>query len=205
MDPRWLAWAKRLAALAQNGLAYTDNPFDRERYEELRGIAAAMMAAYGHAEPERVAGLFARDRGYATPKVDVRGVVFRGDRLLLARERVDGGWTLPGGWADVGETPAEAVVKEIREETGYRVRAVKLLMMHDRDRHGHPPLPWGVYKLFIRCELEGGAAADSIETEGADFFSEDRIPPLSLSRVVPEQIRRCFEHLRNPGWATEFD
>lgn len=205
MDSRWLHWTRRLQAIAQNGLTYTEGVFDRERYEELRAIAAEMIAAGAGAEPERVEGWIAAEEGYATPKVDVRGVVFRDAKLLLVREKSDGLWTLPGGWADVGESPSEAVVKEIREESGYQARAVKLIAVYDRDRHGHPPLTWYVYKMFIHCELLGGEARHSIETDGVDFFAEDEIPPLSLGRVTPAQIRRMFEHLRQPDWPTEFD
>lgn len=204
-DPRWLEWARRVAAIAQNGLTYTEGPFDRERYLELRRIAAEMMGAYSDTPPERVLDLFTHQTGYATPKVDVRGVVFHQGRILLVQEKEDGCWTLPGGWADAGETPAEAVTKEIREESGYLVRPVKLLAVYDRDRHGAPPLPWAVYKLFIACELTGGEAAHSIETSGVGFFAEDEIPPLSLGRVMPAQIRRMFEHLRDPHLPTDFD
>jgi ADP-ribose pyrophosphatase YjhB (NUDIX family) len=204
-DTRWLRWTRRIAAIAQNGLAYTEGVFDRERYQELRRLAAEMMGAYGGAEPARLEGLLAAETGYATPKVDVRGVVFDGDAILLVKEREDGLWTLPGGWADAGESPSEAVAKEIREESGYRVRPVKLLAVHDRERHGAPPLPWSVYKLFLLCERTGGAPAGSIETEDVGFFPEDRVPPLSTGRVTAGQIRRMFEHHRHPGWPTDFD
>jgi ADP-ribose pyrophosphatase YjhB (NUDIX family) len=201
----WLEWTRRIQAIAQAGLTYTEGPFDRERYHALQRIAAEMLAEHTGMDPVRSLGLFAGESGYPTPKVDVRGVVFRDDRLLLVREREDGLWTLPGGWADVGESPREAVEKEIREETGYHTRAVKLLAVWDRDRHGAPPLPWYVYKLAIRCELVGGEAADSIETEAAGFFAEDEIPPLSRGRIMPGQIARIFEHHRHPEWPTEFD
>lgn len=204
-DSRWLAWTRRIAALAQNGLAYTEGPFDRERYLELRRIAAEMMGAYGDASPEHIIALFAGEAGYSTPKVDVRGVVFKEGRILLVREREDGLWSLPGGWADAGESPTEAVEKEIREESGYETRAVKLLAVHDRDRHGSPPLPWAVYKLLIRCELLGGEPSLGLETEGVDFFGENEVPALSEGRVTPQEIRRMFEHLRNPEWPTDLD
>ncbi len=205
MDSGWLGWIRRVAAIAQNGLTYAGGAFDHERYGELQRIAAEMMAASGGGDPEAVLGRLSREDGYATPKVDVRGVVFREDALLLVRERGDGLWTLPGGWGDVGESPGEAVEKEIREESGYDTRATKLLAVWDRDRHAHPPLPWAVYKLVIRCELLGGEARSSIETTGAEFFREHEIPPLSLGRVTPAQIARVFEHLRNPEMPTEFD
>jgi ADP-ribose pyrophosphatase YjhB (NUDIX family) len=201
----WLRWVRGIQAIAQAGLTYTEGPFDRERYHSLQRIAAEMLAEHTGMDPVRALGLFARETGYPTPKVDVRGVVFRADELLLVRERADGLWTLPGGWADIGESPREAVEREIREETGYHARPVKLLAVWDRDRHAHPPLPWYVYKLIIGCELIGGEAADSLETEGAGFFAEDEIPPLSLGRVNAEQISRLFEHHRNPHWPTELD
>jgi len=206
-DPRWLQWTRRIEAIARNGLTYTEGPFDRERYLELQRIVAEMTGAYTGTEPERILDLLTRDlaSGYATPKVDVRGVVFRERGILLVREREDGLWTLPGGWADAGETPREAVEKEIREESGYQARAVKLLAVYDRDRHGPPPLRWPVYKMFVQCDLVGGEASHSIETEGVDFFAEEEIPPLSEGRVTPGQIRRMFEHLRNPSWAADFD
>jgi ADP-ribose pyrophosphatase YjhB (NUDIX family) len=205
--PRWLRWAQRVGAIAQNGLTYTEGPFDRERYTELQRLAAEMLAALDAdgAAPERVLEQLAREDGYMTPKVDVRGAVFRGDELLLVKEREDGRWTLPGGWADVGESAAEAVVKEIREESGYETRAVKLLAAWDRERHPHPPLAWYSYKMVFHCELVGGAPAESIETSDVGFFREDEIPPLSLTRILPQQIARIFAHRRHPEWATEFD
>lgn len=205
-DPRWLGWARRLQALSQTGLAFSRDPFDRERYEELREIAVEMMAAQSGADLAPIRDLFAQQHGYATPKMDVRGVVFLDEEILLVRERRDGLWTLPGGWADVGDTPSQAVVREIREESGYLTRPVKLLALWDRTRQGHAhPYPFHVYKLFVRCELEGGEPQDSAETEGARFFAEDQIPKLSIPRVTPAQIARLFEHLRDPERPADFD
>jgi len=206
MDPQWLHWARRLQAIAQIGLAYTQNVYDIERYEQIRAIAAEMMAAQSGADPVYVRELFAQEVGYATPKVDVRGVVFRDGQILLVKELSDGLWTLPGGWADVTDSPREAVEREVWEETGYRTRAAKLLAAYDREKQGHtPPYPYHVYKLFFRCDLIGGVAADSHETAGAAFFAADAIPALSLSRVTPAQIARLFEHYRHPDLPTDFD
>ena len=205
MEPRWLSWAQRLQAIAQTGLTYASNQYDVERYEAVREIVAEMMAEGSHGDLATIRGLFASQAGYATPKVDVRGVVFRENGILLVKEREDGGWTLPGGWADVGESPADATVREVREESGFETRAVKLLAVYDRNRHGHTPIPFHAYKLFFRCEIIGGAPATSVETEGVDWFAEDSLPTLSISRVTPVQIHLFFEHLRNPGWPTEFD
>ncbi|HVN04203.1 MAG TPA: NUDIX hydrolase N-terminal domain-containing protein, partial [Bryobacteraceae bacterium] len=164
METNWLAWARRLQAIAQTGLAYEPHQYDRERYEQVREIAAQMMAEGSAGPIAPIRDLFAAQAGYATPKLDLRGVVFKDGRILLVLEREDGGWTLPGGWADVGESPADGTVREVREESGYETRAVKLLAVYDRNRHGHPPIPFHAYKLFFRCELIGGAPAASNET-----------------------------------------
>jgi ADP-ribose pyrophosphatase YjhB (NUDIX family) len=205
MEPKWLEWVQRLQAIAQCGLTYTRIPYEAERYEQVREIAAEMMAAYSDLQLSQVRELFAEQGGYATPKVDVRGVVFHNDAILLVQERRDGRWTLPGGWADVNDSPAEATVREVREESGYQVRAVKLLACYDRNKHGHPPYGFHIYKLFFQCELIGGEAAESVETGGAAFFRKDQIPELSLPRVTPAQIARFFEHYRHPEWPTDFD
>jgi ADP-ribose pyrophosphatase YjhB (NUDIX family) len=204
--PPWLEWAKKLQAVAQNGLLFTENAYDRERYETIREVAAEMMAA-GSGDPlEVITGLFAAQAGYATPKVDVRGVVFRDDRILLVKEAQDGLWTLPGGWADPNESPSESVTREVWEESGFKTRAVKLVAVFDRAKHAHLPLhAFHVYKLFIRCEIESGEPRTSLETLGAEFFAENAIPELSLARVVPAQIARCFQHLRHPEWVADFD
>jgi ADP-ribose pyrophosphatase YjhB (NUDIX family) len=201
----WNGLAQRIQAIAQTGLTYATGSYDVERYGELRAIAASMSAG---PEPERTAlaaELFAAGHGYATPKVDVRAAVFRDDRLLLVREREDGCWTLPGGWAEVGQSAGESVEREVREESGYIVKAVKLLACWDRNKHRHPPIPFHAYKLAFHCELLGGSPAASDETSEVGFFAEDRIPDLSLTRVLPEQIRFVFQCLRDPHAATAFD
>jgi ADP-ribose pyrophosphatase YjhB (NUDIX family) len=206
-DPQWLQWARRLQALAQIGLAFNPNHYDQERYEEIRAIAAEMMAAGSDASVEQITGLFAGQTEYATPKVDTRGVVFQDDSILLVKELSDGGrWTLPGGWADVNESPSQAVEREIREESGFEARVVKLLAVWDRSMHAHYPLhPFHVYKLFFLCEITGGSAATSSETDGAAFFAEDEIPELSVARVTPDEITRLFEHHRQQDLPADFD
>ena len=148
-QPNWLHWAQQIQAIAQTGLTYTEGMYDRERYHALQQIAAEIMAVGSNGDVQQILDLFAQESGYPTPKVDVRGVVFRDDKILLVLERADGGWTLPGGWADVGDSPAECVVREVREESGFEVRAVKLLALYDRNRHGHDPHPDYIYKLFF--------------------------------------------------------
>jgi ADP-ribose pyrophosphatase YjhB (NUDIX family) len=204
-NPQWLEWARRLQALAQDGLTYCNNPFDIERYRAIREIAAEIFSQQAETDLSVVRGLLAGEVGYATPKIDVRGAVFRGDKLLLVKELSTGGWTLPGGWADAGEPPGRAVEREVWEEAGYQVKAVKLLALYDRDLHGHSAHPFSIYKAFFLCELLGGEAADSIETAGANFFAEEEIPPLDIGRFTPDECTRVFAHLRHPEWATDFD
>src|SRR6476659_3157385 len=165
MTPQWLEWTQRLQAIAQTGQTYAADPYDIERYEQICTLAPEIAVGYSDAGFEHINWLFANQAGYATPKVDVRGAVFRDNMILLVKERSDGGWTLPGGWADVGDSPADAVVREIAEESGYQTRAIKLLALYDRNKHGHPAYPFHAYKIFFQCELIGGAPATSGETD----------------------------------------
>jgi ADP-ribose pyrophosphatase YjhB (NUDIX family) len=207
MEPNWLKWAKQLAALAQDGLTYSDNEYEIDRYQQIRRIAAEMMATGFDLDAKSFVELFAREQGYATPKVDVRGAVFRDDQILLVKEKIDGGWTLPGGWADPCQSPSEAVAREVFEEAGFAVRVVKLAAVYDRSKHPHlPPMPFHLYKLFFLCEITGGTATESYETTGVAFFAEDSIPQqLSISRTLPFQIARMFAHYRNRALPTDFD
>lgn len=196
-------WAERLAALAVTGLHFAGTVYDRQRYEQVRAIAAEMAA---HPQPaESVAALFALDRGYVTPKLITRGAVFRDDRILMVRETADGRWTLPGGFVDVGDSPAGSVEREVREETGLRVRAVKLAAVYDKLRHPHPPSPFHAYLLFFICEELGGSLATSVETSEVGWFAPHQLPELSVGRATAGQIARMFEHQRNPTLPTEFD
>ena len=207
MEPNWLRWAKQLAALAQNGLTYSESQYEIERYEQIRQIAAEMMSAGFDLETKALIDLFSQERGYATPKVDVRGAAFRDGKILLVREKLDGGWTLPGGWADPCQSASEAVAREVFEESGFEVRVTKLAAVYDRSKHPHKPLmPFHLYKLFFLCEITGGQATESHETTGVEFFAEDEIPQqLSISRTLPFQLARMFAHHRNPALPTEFD
>ncbi len=205
-EPDWLAWAREMQAIAQTGLAYCRDPYDRDRYRQLQALAARAMAQGGPVAP--VADLFAAQDGYATPKIDVRGAVFdaRG-AILMVREVQDAGrWTLPGGWADVNLTPAENVAKEVVEESGFQVRVDKLAAVWDRTRQGHGPSPFATYKLFFICAITGGAAAASLETSEVAFFAEADVPAeLSTGRVLRQQIARMFAHHRTPALPTEFE
>lgn len=198
-DP-WLGWARRVAALAQSGLHYAEGQYDRERYTELQRIAADMLAALAGAPPEPVHRLLVPERGYATPKLDVRAAVFDGaGRLLLVRERADGGWTMPGGWADVGDSPTETAVREVREEAGLETRVSGLLGIYERDRWGHDPLPFAIWKVVLRADVVGGVAAPGPETDGVGFFAPGEVgtpggAPLSTTRLTAALLDRVFAH-----------
>jgi ADP-ribose pyrophosphatase YjhB (NUDIX family) len=201
-----LKWAQEVQAIAQSGLAYTQNPFDKQRYQELSKFAAQMMASATGAEISEVNSVFEAQSGYATPKVDVRGVVFKGKKILLVRELLDGGkWTLPGGWVDINEPPSLAVEREVREEAGMIVKARKVAAVFDRNLHGHPPYPFHSYKLFIICDLIAEATPDPLETADPTFFAQNQIPELSLPRVTPEEIAAMYEHFTDPDRPTDFD
>jgi ADP-ribose pyrophosphatase YjhB (NUDIX family) len=200
-----LEWARKVQAIAQTGLAFSRDPFDRERYTQLAELVAELLSRELAIPLGAARELWAGEHGYATPKVDVRGGVFRDERVLLVRERADGRWTLPGGWVDVNDAPSEAVAREIFEESGYRARAVKLAALVDKNRHPHPPGVHHIYKLFFLCELLGGEPAASSETDAVEFFPLQALPSLSTGRVLASQIERLYQHRLDPSLPTDFD
>jgi ADP-ribose pyrophosphatase YjhB (NUDIX family) len=202
-----LQWARKVQAIAQNGLTFTRDPFDRERYQQLQELVTTILTSHLPITADQLQALWVGDDGYATPKIDVRGGVFDQDKVLLVRERSDGKWTLPGGWVDIGDGPSFAVEREIREESGYLAKAVKLAALFDKNNpaHGHPPSILHIYKLFFLCELTGGAPALSNETDGVDFFPVSSLPPLSTGRATQSEIERLYQHHLNRGLPTDFD
>ena len=208
-EPQWLAWAKRIQAIAQAGLELTDGDYDRERYAAVRALAAEIAAAHlelpSPAERLRLEELLAGDGGYPTPKVDVRALVRRDREVLLVRERADGRWSLPGGWADVGWAPAAMAEREVAEESGFRVRARRLLALWDRARHNPGPFPHAVYKVAIACDLVGGRARPSIETLEVGWFLPDALPELSTGRITAAQIHRLVELDLHPELPPDLD
>jgi ADP-ribose pyrophosphatase YjhB (NUDIX family) len=202
-----LQWARKVQAIAQNGLEFTRDPFDRDRFEQLQQLVTTILTSELEVTPGQLKGLWIGDEGYATPKVDVRGGVFDQGGVLLVRERSDGKWTLPGGWVDVGDAPSFAVEREIREESGYLAKAVKLAALFDKNNpaHGHPPGILHIYKLFFLCELTGGTATISNETDAVDFFPVNSLPPLSTGRTTQSEIERLYQHHLNRGLPTDFD
>jgi ADP-ribose pyrophosphatase YjhB (NUDIX family) len=200
-----LEWVRRLQTITQAGLTYSRDAYDRQRYEQLQELAAEIAGADLGEPSESWLGIIRAEKGYATPKVDVRAVVEQGGKLLFMRESHDRLWSLPGGWADIGESPSQVAEREVLEETGFEVKASKLLAVYDKARHAHPPEFWYCYKLFVRCELRGGAPTRGLETLDTGFFGANEIPPLSTPRVTEAQVRRMFEHLAQPDLPTDFD
>lgn len=205
MENYWLETAKKLQALAQSGLAYCTNQYDIERYEELRDISADIMAKYTETDITMVKNLFCNETGYQTPKVDIRGVVFKENKILMVREKLDGAWALPGGWADIGLTPGEVAVKEIEEEAGLIVKPTRLLAVFDKKCHPHPSSPYHVYKMFILCDMVGGTLNAGMETSDARFFGGHELPELSVERNTESQVLTMFKYLGSPSKEALFD
>ena len=207
-EPDWLGWSRELLAISQNGLAFSRDPHDIARYEALRDLAARMIAAHTLDSSGALLVKLSTEAGYATPKLGVRAAVFDGEgRILMVRESEDAGrWSLPGGWADIGQSVAQSAEREVREETGYIVRARKLAAVWDRARMGGPPALHSVTRCFFICSLEGGAPQTSAETSEIAWFPEDAIPhDISETRLRRTHILRMFAHWREPALPTEFD
>jgi ADP-ribose pyrophosphatase YjhB (NUDIX family) len=204
-EPQWLRIAREVRAIAQTGLAFNADGFDHQRYQRLRELAALLMAQGSATEHESILELLRQEKGYATPKVDVRGAAFQDGRVLMVREISDGKWTLPGGWADVNQTAGECVVREIAEESGFTARALKLAAVYDYQKRNPSPHIDSIYKMFFICEIVGGAASASNETSEVAFFPRNELPPLSLGRTTAAQIDRMFDHRERLELPTDFD
>ena len=205
---KWIEWSRKLQAISQTGLHFCDDQYDRERYEQIGVIAAEILASHTSLSVQELLQLNAKEFGYATPKVDVRGVIFRDDKILLVREIADEGrWTLPGGWADVNDTPTQAIIREVQEESGFETEVIKLLAVYDREQQKHTPsFPYSVYKLFFHCQIMGGQPRINNEVSEIAFFSETELPKeLSESRVKKSQLLKFFEYYRTPELPTDFD
>ena len=196
-------WAKELQSLAQAGLHYGHDKYDRERYQRIREISAEMMLMRSDVPAEKIKGLFCGDEGYQTPKVDTRAAIFRDGRILLVCEK--GKWALPGGWCEFNLSPAENTVKEAKEEAGLDVIVSKVIAIQDRDKHNPPPYAYGIVKIFYLCQAVGGAFVPNTETTESRYFAEDELPPLAEEKCNEEQIRMCFEASRSNEWTVVFD
>ena len=203
--PRLLQWAREIQALAQTGYEYAGDEFQKDRCRRLMEIAAEMVSENSDLEFISIAGAFKEQLGYATPKVDVRAAVFDQGKLLLVREVEDGGWTMPGGWADVGDVPSEAAEREAWEETGFRVKARKVIGVYDANRIA-PLQLFHAFKVIFLCDLLGGEARPSRETSEVGFFSREEIPPqLSGERTRDRHIEDAFAALQDPSIPAVFD
>lgn len=200
-----LEHARRLLALAHTGLHYTQSDYERERYEEIAHIAQTLLSADSNYSIEQLQQAWQLEDGYVTPKLDVRGAIFRDETVLLVRERSDGKWTVPGGFADINEWPSLSVTKEIEQESGFTARVLKLAAVHDRAKHNYPPFMFHIWKLLFVCEITGGEARISNETDAVEFFALDKLPPLSTGRITAEQISLLHRHYCEPALPTEFD
>lgn len=203
---QWLKWITEIQALAQSGLAYTDNDFDKERYLRLTELAADIAAEVTHNAPNFVKPIFTLpQKSYATPILDIRSFVLKDDKILMVRERADGKWTLPGGFVDVNESPSEAVVRETLEESGFLVKPLKLMAIWDTLKHEHA-LRWPhIYKCVFHCEFLGGEARSNLEISDIDFFSRSNLPVISSPRITHTQLDYLFKLIEDPGYMALFD
>ncbi len=192
MSHKWLEWAKRIQSLSQAGLSFSKDVYDLERYEELRSLSAEIMAEYTDEGMENIQELFTNEQGYQTPKTDVRGAVFREEKILLVREKLDNNWSLPGGFCEVGLSPAENILKEIKEESGYEVIPQKIVALLDMNNHPHPPQPFHYYKIFIQCKIIGGKATTGIETNDIHFFPKRICPHFLPVEIQPHKLKCCL-------------
>lgn len=194
-----------IQSMAQAGLTYTDNAYDIERYERLRELAAEMISEKSEIPLGKVKDLFGNETGYQTPKLDTRAAIFKDNKILLTHEN-NGTWSLPGGWCDVLESVKSNTIKEVKEETGLDVKAVKVIAVQDRNKHNVPIYAYGVCKVFILCEIIGGKFAENIETTGFEYFSLDNLPVnLAEEKTSKEQIEMCFDAVQDKNWSTYFD
>lgn len=201
----WLKWAIEIQALAQNGLTYTKDVYDKERFERLREISAEMLAEKTDIPVDKVKDLFCNEKGYQTPKLDTRAAIFKDGKILLVHEN-NGTWALPGGWVDVFESVGSNTIKEVKEETGLDVRNQKIIAIQDRNKHNTPSYAYGICKVFVLCELLGGEFKENTETTEIKYFSLDEIPQnLANEKTSMEQIEMCFRALNDSNWQTEFD
>ena len=202
--PNWLDWAREIFSLSQSGLTYSNNEYDRERYKRLKEITAEIIASQSEVSKESALDSFSMQAGYITPKIDVRGAVVRDGKILLIQERADGKWAMPGGWADLGNTPASVAEREVWEESGFRVKAERVVAVIDANRL-EPMEFYHAYKIIFLCRLLDGEPRTSHETLAVDFFDPDHLPPLSPYRTNESMLQEVFAHLQNPNRPTAFD
>lgn len=203
-EKKWLDWAIELQSLAQAGLTYGKDIYDRERYERIREIAAEIISHKTEIPVGTVKDLFCNETGYQTPKLDTRAAIFDDDKILLVQEN-SGKWSLPGGWVDVNVSVKENTVKEVKEEAGMNVTAERIIAVQDRNKHNVPQYAYGICKIFVLCSLIGGQFKANSETTGFDWFTLKNLPELAEEKNTRSQIGMCFEAYRDPNWQVLFD
>jgi ADP-ribose pyrophosphatase YjhB (NUDIX family) len=201
---KWIDWAREIYSLSQSGLTYSGNPYDIDRYQRLQEITAEMIASQSELAKEAVLESFSMQAGYITPKIDVRGAVLREGRILLVQERADGKWALPGGWADLGDSPSSMVEREVWEESGLRVKAEKVVAVIDANRI-EPFEFYHAYKIIFLCRLLEGEPRPNFEILAVDFFERDRLPSLSSYRTNESMLQEVFAHVADPNRPAAFD
>lgn len=205
MEQKWLYWAKKLQSIAQAGLEYSKDKYDIERFQQIRDLSVEILQEYTDISSEKIKDLFCNEKGYQTPKVDIRAAVFKEGKILLVKESIDGSWSLPGGWAEVNLTVKENIIKEAKEEAGVNVLPKKVIAVHDKAKHNLTTHPYSVYKIFVLCDLIDGEFEKNIETEESEFFSLLELPTLSTGRNTREQIEMCFEAQDDNNFTVMFD
>ncbi|MDP4224546.1 MAG: NUDIX hydrolase [Bacteroidota bacterium] len=205
MKDKWLEWATRLQSIAQAGLTFGENQYDRDRYQQIRNLSVEILHEYTGISHEKVRDLFASETGYQTPKVDIRASVFKDDKILMVREKIDGSWSLPGGWADVNTSVSEGAVRECLEEAGAKVRPKRIIAIHVANRHCDFLYPYTIYKIIVECELVELSFMKNTETLEAGFFPIDDLPQLSTERNTIDQIELCFEARKHYTFEAAFD
>ena len=200
----WLKWAIEIQSIAQCGLAYTKDMYDKERYEQLRNIAVEMLSYKTDISVDKIKTLFCNESGYQTPKLDTRAVIFEDEKILLVHEK-NGLWSLPGGWVDVLESIESNTIKEVKEESGLDVITKRVIAIQDRNKHNKPLYPYGVCKVFVECEVIGGEFIENIETTEIKYFSIENLPNLCEAKTTSKQIEMCFEAKNNQNWNVVFD
>ena len=205
MEYKWLHWARELQSIAQAGLTFSTSDYDRDRYRKIRDLSVEILHEYTEIDHRKIKELFASETGYQTPKVDIRAAVINGGRILLVKEKVDGRWSMPGGWADVNSSPSESAMRECFEEAGAKVLPKRIIAVHMADRHNPSKLAYTIYKIFIECELVEKVFIENTETLGAEFFDPANLPPLSESRTTADQIMICFEAKKHNLFQPVFD
>lgn len=201
----WLEVAKKINSIAQTGLAFTKDKFDKERYSELLELSITILNNITLIDTKKLDFVFNRDIGYQTPKVGVRAVVFKDNKILLVKEKMDGKWSLPGGYADTGMQPSEIAINEVKEESGFDVKPTRILGLIDYNKYQEKPFPFDVYQLFMECEITGGQPQAGIETSDVGFFEITDLPELSIRRVTKEQILKMYELYKNKDMKPIFD